>query len=498
MIPKNPCMRDSGQGRVFGHLIIAVTRWAAAGNRRCGENRLCEGRFLALNRGIQDSPQGGAKRIARISPLERLEPTLPLLSACRKMIETIILEEPSARARYRAAPFLEEREHYLSHLLRRGLGHSRLRAISGYMLQIIHLLGLTTFRTVGLEEIEKAGKAWDEYRGPDRRRKPGKPACYLTFVAKNWFRFHGRLAVPPAPVHPFDKEIRDFIELMSSTHALSPFTVLGYSSRAKLFLTWFAKRGGDLSRVSLLDVDEFFDVKRLQGWSLSTIANHAQALRSFFTHAAGRGWCAPGLAAGIRKPALPKYDGAAKGPTWKDVRRMLRYDTKTTTPSLRGHAILLLSSIYALRSSEIAGLRLSDFDWREETFCVKRAKRGGYQRYPLQYEVGEAILRYLTKGRPRSPCRNVFVTLGQPYRPLSAVAMWQIVSRRFELLGIQSEHHGPHALRHACATHLLRKGTALKDIADFLGHRDAKSIGIYAKCDARSLRKVADLRLSGL
>jgi integrase/recombinase XerD len=245
-------------------------------------------------------------------------------------------------------------------------------------------------------------------------------------------------------------------------------------------------------------VDEFFEAKRAHGWRLSTIANHAQALRAFFLHAESRGWCAPKLAAGIRKPTLPKYDGVAKGPTWKDVRRMLRFDRKTTTPSLRGHAILLLCSIYALRSSEVAGLRLSDFDWREEMFCVKRAKRGGYQRYPLQYEVGEAILRYLTKGRPRCPCRNVFVTLGQPHRPLTAVAMWQIVSRRFDLLGINSEHHGPHALRHACATRLLKKSTSLKDIADFLGHRDSKSIGIYAKYDIRSLRQVAAFRLSGL
>src|SRR6266850_5366824 len=119
------------------------------------------------------------------------------------------------------------------------------------------------------------------------------------------------------------------------------------------------------------------------------------------------------------------------------TRRLLRCENqRTTTFSLRAHAMLLLCSIYALRSSEVSGLRLIDIDWREETFCVKRAKRGGYQRYPLQYEVGEAILRYLTKGRPRCPCRNVFVTLGQPYRPLTAVAMWQIVSRRFELLGI--------------------------------------------------------------
>src|ERR1700722_17502679 len=103
------------------------------------------------------------------------------------MIENIILEEPTARTRFRKAPCLEEREQFLSHLLRRGLGHSRLRSISGYMLQIVRLMGLTTFRTVRLDDIANVAKVWDTYRGPDRRRKSGKLACALTFVAKHWF-----------------------------------------------------------------------------------------------------------------------------------------------------------------------------------------------------------------------------------------------------------------------------------------------------------------------
>ena len=65
-------------------------------------------------------------------------------------------------------------------------------------------------------------------------------------------------------------------------------------------------------------------------------------------------------------------------------------------------------------------------------------------------------------------------------------------------LGIVSAHNGPHALRHACATHSLRRGASLKEIADFLGHRDTKSVAIYAKYDTRSLRKVAAFRLVGL
>jgi len=76
--------------------------------------------------------------------------------------------------------------------------------------------------------------------------------------------------------------------------------------------------------------------------------------------------------------------------------------------------------------------------------------------------------------------------------------LWQIVSRRMRQLGIESEHLGPHSLRHACATRLLSKGASLQEIADFLGHRNIKSIGIYARYDTRSLRKVAAFSLAGV
>ncbi len=57
---------------------------------------------------------------------------------------------------------------------------------------------------------------------------------------------------------------------------------------------------------------------------------------------------------------------------------------------------------------------------------------------------------------------------------------------------------GPHSLRHACATRLLRKGSSLQEIADFLGHRDTSSVGIYAKCDLRLMKQVAALGLAGV
>src|SRR6202011_5301459 len=102
--------------------------------------------------------------------------------------------------------------------------------------------------------------------------------------------FHGRLTVPPVPVHPFDEQIKDFIEFMRSTQGLSVDTIRTYSSRAKVFLTWLAQRHDSLSCVSLNDVDDFLAGKAADGWRPMTLASQGQALRAFFEHAGARGW----------------------------------------------------------------------------------------------------------------------------------------------------------------------------------------------------------------
>ena len=88
-----------------------------------------------------------------------------------------------------------------------------------------------------------------------------------------------------------------------------------------------------------------------------------------------------------------------------------------------------------LRSSELAQLRLSDFDWRDETFSVRRAKRGGIQHYPNQYEVGEAIIRYLQKTRSdlitassyiTSPLRLTQPASSDPRSTWIALVRWEV------------------------------------------------------------------------
>ena len=414
------------------------------------------------------------------------------------MIESVTVY-PSIHLRHRTAPLLKERDQYLTHLLRKGFTAYRVRGDAAFLIHIIRVMKLTTMRNVELEEIIRAGKRWANYKGP--LRKGGQlqttPENFIR-VAKAWLSYYGCLVLPPAPTGPFDRQIMEFKAFLKLERRLSSSTVIHYIDRTTLFLRWLSEKHDSLSVVSVVDVDEFILSKRRAGWSICTLATHCTVLRAFFRFAEERGWCKPGLPQGILSPRVPKCTDAPKGPSWVDVRRLIRSINKKTPEALRARAMVLLYSIYGLRSSEVAGLRLDDFDWRSETFIVRRAKHGGVQQYPIQYEVGEAILEYLRRGRPHCESRHVFVGVRVPYRSLGPGGMWGVVGRRMKQMGIQSERFGPHSLRHACATHLLKKGSSLQEIASFLGHRNTKCVGVYAKYDKRSLHKVASFSLAGI
>lgn len=221
-------------------------------------------------------------------------------------------------------------------------------------------------------------------------------------------------------------------------------------------------------------------------------------MRTFFRWAEKTHLCPAGLPIGIKSPRRSKYPVDNLAPTWKEVHKLLKTVAGDDPFQLRGKAIILLLSIYGLRSREVSELTLEDFDWMNETFVVRRAKRGGVQRFPIEYNTGEAIIQYLRRGRPKTVSRLLFVTHRGPARPIRSGDMWHIIGKRMRKLGINTKHVGPHALRRACATQLLKRGSSMKEIAEFLGHRDTACVGLYAQSDPRLLREVANFKLRGV
>lgn len=228
------------------------------------------------------------------------------------------------------------------------------------------------------------------------------------------------------------------------------------------------------------------------------MASVVAALRSFFRYAGEQDWCGRTLADGIEGPRIFRDEALPSGPTWEEVQRLIASVNTDKPQDIRDRAILLLLAVYGLRSGEVVALTLEDLDWRQDILHVSRPKQRCKQEYPLVTEVGESILRYLQKVRPRVQSRSLFLTLRAPIRPLLSSSLHYIVTTRLKALNISGPRHGPHSLRHACATHLVAEGLSLKQIGDHLGHRSSSATRTYAKVDLAGLRQVADFALGDL
>lgn len=285
---------------------------------------------------------------------------------------------------------------------------------------------------------------------------------------------------------------------MGQERGLSPLTIHTRCGRVTEFLSW-CYGSKTLQDLSISDIDAAIVRKGAQGCTRASIQTYALVLRAFFRYAELRGRCKPGLAAAIMSPRVYKGERLAAGPTWEDVGRLLA-NTATERPAdIRDRAILMLFAIYGFRVGEVRRLRLEDIDWDKETIRIKRSKqRQWIQVYPLSEPVGAAILRYVKEVRPHCRHRDLFLPLKAPFRPLGNSALWQIVSRRLRTLNIATQHHGPHVLRHACATRMLARGASMKEIGDHLGHATSAATSVYAKVDMVTLRQVADFALGGL
>ena len=416
------------------------------------------------------------------------------------MLQTLLkLERQYSIVRHENAPLLHERETFLEHLHQQGTSLAAMRSISWQLLNVIQLLKLDRLREVTFYEVEQASQVWaEQQRSNPRAQSYAYTGSYFLYVAKKWLRFLGKLKMPTVPRMRFADHVEDFAQWMTDERGMSPQSVRSHCWKTSQFLKWFSQRHRLLSRVRITDIDEFLIFKGAHGWSRKSISVATQALRAFFRYAEECSWCVQGIADSIESPRLYVHEGLPEGPEWKDARRLLENLNGKSPTAKRTKAILSLFVMYGLRSGEVSSLLISDFDWRAETFTVRHSKRGGVQQYPLQYEVGEAILEYLMEARPRATCRNLFLTLRPPYRPIGASVLWSITSRQLSMLNIQLRRRGPHCLRHTCATHLLECGASLKEIGDLLGHRDAASTGIYAKVHLQQLRRVADFDLGGL
>jgi integrase/recombinase XerD len=402
--------------------------------------------------------------------------------------------------RHREAPLVIERERFLQHCAKHGMAKSTLTSLATELLVVAQKIDLTTSRKlVTLQQINTAAERWARHqRRRGRSHGVRWPRERFVQVATAWLRFIDRLEIPDLQHTAGERQIDPFAAYLLDERGLSIHTVRFDRHHMGKFFEWLAAQNRTLAKCRLADVDAFTESLKRKGWCRVSMARSVSTLRAFFRYAEHHHWCTTGIAAGIERPRLYRDEGLPVGPDWSDVERLIRHCGGSRAQDIRDRAILELLAIYGLRAGEVTRLRLEDLNWSQDRILVTRPKQRRSHEYPLLPCVGESILRYLQKARPRCDYREVFLTSKAPIRPLSPSALSTMVSERFRELAIRSLRSGSHALRHACAGRLIAQGLSLKQIGDHLGHSSACSTRTYAKVDLAGLREVADLGLGGL
>jgi integrase/recombinase XerD len=399
-----------------------------------------------------------------------------------------------ARGRHLNSPLPKERLDYLHHCAGQSYKPSTLRELAQNLLRIQKLLRLaTSSNAIAPVTIEVVVNRAFGSRISDARRK------HIVSIAIHWLAFLKRLHLPPVASPVYQSLREDFVDYLRDQRGLSAQTLRTRCGSVQDFLQWFFRKHQSLRALTIADLDEAVARKgRDEGYTRRSIQRYASDLRTFIRYAESKRWCPQGLAAGIASPRIYRGENLSRGLSWNDVQRLIA-TTKGDRPlDVRDHAILLLLAVYGLRSIEVRNLKLDDVDWQRNLLFIARTKGRGTEPYPLSSTVGEAIARYLERIRHRSPHREIFLTAAAPIRPLGDGTVRRMVARRARSLNPPVAPHGAHALRHACATHLLEQGLSLKDISDHLGHRSLDTTTIYAPVNLTGLREVANLSLAGL
>jgi len=223
-------------------------------------------------------------------------------------------------------------------------------------------------------------------------------------------------------------------------------------------------------------------------YKIGQMKNCAVAIRGFLLFLVATGRCPVGREyafppiANWRLASIPRYLAA------EDIERAIA--ACNGEDRLRDKAVVLLLARLGLRAGEVANLKITDIDWKNGRLAIYgKSKRAEW--LPLTQEVGDAILAYLGRTRPRLRTPRLFLTESAPICPLSRITVKCIVRRMLTRARIESAHKGAHVLRHSAATAMLRRGVSLPGVCAVLRHTSPQMTMHYAKVDFNLLSEIA-------
>lgn len=242
--------------------------------------------------------------------------------------------------------------------------------------------------------------------------------------------------------------------------------------------------------------------------SVSSMCGLVAILRGFFNYLASQGIVlldpARDLACPRRRETLPRAI-----PSARQVKRLLTTPSEDSPLGLRDRAVLELLYSTGLRNAEVCALLVGNVDLESRLLHVRNGKGGKDRVTPIGTMAVQAIERYFETAWPllrhkrgygllmpippggKAPESSDSLFLTRRGTSLKAQDLRALV-RLYRGQASLKTPVTPHALRHACATHLLRGGANVRHIQLLLGHASLKSTEIYTRVEPKDLKRMLD------
>lgn len=294
--------------------------------------------------------------------------------------------------------------------------------------------------------------------------------------------------IPVSPASPAEELLERYRCYLIQERGLAASTIAAYSQVARLFLFDRSPEGElDLERLNAAEVIDFVlaECRPRRVGSAKYIVCGLRALLRFLY---ADGHIESQLAAAVPSVAGWRLAGLPKALSSRDTALLLASCDRRTTFGRRDFAVLTLLVRLGLRAGEVAALLLIDIDWRAGEMLI-RGKGRRQERLPLPIDVGEAVVGWLRRGRPRSDSPKLFTRVRAPHRGITSSGVSGIVraaAARASLSNVSA-----HRLRHTTATEMLRAGAGLSEVGQVLRHASTLTTSLYAKVDRRTLRTLA-------
>lgn len=300
----------------------------------------------------------------------------------------------------------------------------------------------------------------------------------------------GATPADPVPVAatPIGVLMERYATFLLEERGLLPNSAVDYVRDATAFLS--SRRGadggldlGDLSGREVIDYVQCQCAGATVGHARRVTVRLRALLRFLFIEAS----IDTPLAELVPSVANRRDDWSPKALSASEVARLLRSCDQRTAVGRRDFAVLTVLSRLGLRAGEVAGMRLDDIDWRAGQILI-RGKGDRVEPMPVPHDVGEAVVGWLRRGRPRRECRYVFTRMRAPMGGLSTAGISQIVARACQRAGLPRSR--AHRLRHFAATEMLHGGAGLAEVGQVMRHTRLATTSVYANADQHGLSEV--------